>query len=107
MIGLLLVPTDAAAIVRATTLRDVEMRGGPGPQYEPLATIPRSATVRVETCILSPDWCRILWGRDAGWVPGSALGYGEPPLLVPNPYRNDAASGRNSWPNAGSDPGSR
>jgi uncharacterized protein YraI len=73
LIGLLLVPLPAFA-QWATITSNVNMRAGPGRDYEVTTWLPRGTKVNVAQCAAGRPWCDVVWGRRRGWVHESYLG---------------------------------
>jgi uncharacterized protein YraI len=66
-VGLFALPGIAAA-QSAWVVTDLNMRSGPGPQYDVRGVIPANQSVRVEGCTESLSWCRVNHDGRAGWV---------------------------------------
>lgn len=56
----------AAVAAPAVAQSPVNMRAGPGPQYEVLATVPGGATVDVAGC--TGSWCQISYAGESGYA---------------------------------------
>src|SRR6185295_17846387 len=73
----LVLSAGAAAAMPATAESPVNMRAGPGTQFEVLATIPGGATVDVGGC--AANWCQVSYGGESGYANSSYLAMaGEP-----------------------------
>lgn len=82
--GMLLFPGVAAAVPALVT-GDLNIRTGPGTQYQRLGTIPNGNSVEVESCARGFNWCRVYWAGRTGWVSGSYLAYLERGRRAPLP----------------------
>ena len=60
-----LVWSAAAQAVPGEATGDVNMRTGPGTQYQKIATIPGGAPIDVLGC---PSWCQVVYAGRQGWV---------------------------------------
>jgi hypothetical protein len=69
----LLLATTALAETSATATTELNMRAGPGPMHEVVSVIPAGATVAVEGCLDSSNWCRISRDGTDGWAYGAYL----------------------------------
>ncbi|GGK27738.1 DUF1236 domain-containing protein [Salinarimonas ramus] len=63
----------AAAQVAATATTDLNMRAGPGPNYEIVDTIVGNDTVTVVGCLPSSAWCRVQYQGTEAWAYGDYL----------------------------------
>lgn len=59
-------PVSAALSASATT--DLNLRSGPGPQYDVQSVIPSTAEVDVEGCIAEAEWCEVSYNGTTGWA---------------------------------------
>lgn len=97
--GAILLLAPAIALAESALLTDtVELRGGPGADHARVAEAEEGARVKVFRC--ENRWCRIAFGRERGWVPGSCLAAankadagsdgprGLPLVLGPGPVRS-------------------
>lgn len=71
--ALLLAPLPALA-QWATIPANVNMRAGPGTDYEVLTWLRRGTHVNVVGCVADRPWCDVVWGRHRGWVNVAYLG---------------------------------
>ena len=71
----LLTPGVAAAAVSAVVTTDLNIRTGPGPQYQRFGTIPGGYQVTVFGCLTGYNWCDVNWAGTRGWVSGNYLAY--------------------------------
>ena len=67
----LVLSAGAAAAAPATAESPVNMRAGPGTQYEVVATIPGGATVDVAGC--TGSWCQVTFAGESGFASRSYL----------------------------------
>jgi uncharacterized protein YraI len=65
----LAVSGGVAAAASATT--DLNMRAGPGPNYQVVGVIPAGAPVDVLDC--TGSWCNVAYGRNSGYANASYL----------------------------------
>ena len=73
----LLLPAGAATAAPATAESAVNMRSGPGTQYEVVATIAGGATVDVAGC--TGSWCQVSFNGASGFANRSYLAMGGEP----------------------------
>lgn len=67
--GFVLVAGSAAfAAMTATTVTDLNVRAGPGPQYPTVGLATRGSTAVLDGCIEGSKWCRIDVNGLRGWV---------------------------------------
>lgn len=57
----------AAAPFEAETITDLNMRSGPGPDFEVVEVIPAETAVTVESCLEDQGWCRVSHAGASGW----------------------------------------
>jgi uncharacterized protein YraI len=65
----LVLPSVAAAVPGYTT-GNVNVRTGPGTQYQAITTAPAGSGVDILGCIPGRAWCDIVLGNLRGWVSG-------------------------------------
>lgn len=65
------VPAHADTTAQATT--DLNIRSGPGPQYEPIGVIAGGDNVVVDGCVEASSWCQVTYGGQTGWSYGEYL----------------------------------
>ncbi len=65
----LVLPSVAAAVPGFTT-GNVNVRTGPGTQYQAIATAPAGSGVDILGCMPGRAWCDIVLGNLRGWVSG-------------------------------------
>ncbi|MGL4414822.1 DUF1236 domain-containing protein [Roseinatronobacter monicus] len=69
----MLLATSAFAETSATAYTDLNLRAGPGVNYEILSVIPASQAVTVDGCLEASNWCRVAFGEVNGWASGDYL----------------------------------
>lgn len=76
------IATGAAASTTAFATTDLNLRAGPGPQYQIVDVIAGEDPAIVEGCIADANWCKVSYDGQEGWAYGSyltaALGEGLP-----------------------------
>lgn len=90
MSGGLFMPGAAFAAATAFTTTDLNIRTGPGAEFQRFDTIPQGQPVTVHGCLAGYNWCDISWGIERGWVSGdylayAAQGYARRPVTVIGP----------------------
>lgn len=63
----LLTSTAALADFNATATTDLNIRSGPGPQFEVIGAIANSDTASVSGCIEGSKWCQVTYNGTTGW----------------------------------------
>ena len=63
----LLTSTAALADFNATATTDLNIRSGPGPQFEVIGAIANSETASVGGCIEGSKWCQVTYNGTTGW----------------------------------------
>ncbi len=58
----------AQAEMMATTVNDLNVRAGPGPQYPSVGLATRGSTAVLDGCIEGSRWCRVDVNGMRGWV---------------------------------------
>ncbi|MGO7515574.1 SH3 domain-containing protein, partial [Rhizobium ruizarguesonis] len=56
------------AEMMATTVNDLNVRAGPGPQYPTVVLATRGSTAVLDGCIEGSLWCRVDVNGMRGWV---------------------------------------
>lgn len=86
--GFLLAGT-AYAETAVTVATDLNLRSGPGPNYQILAVMPASSSASVIGCLAETSWCKVAFEGQTGWAAGDYLAakLGEETVLV---YQNRA-----------------
>lgn len=70
---LTLAAVPASADFSAQAMTDLNLRAGPGPQYEIIGVIKGEDTAFVEGCLEDADWCRVSYKGTEGWAYGAYL----------------------------------
>jgi uncharacterized protein YraI len=84
----LVLSAGAASAAPATAESPINMRAGPGPQYEVVATIPGGATVDVAGC--TGSWCQVNYAGESGFANRGSLALAEvAPVAVAPGYAYD------------------
>jgi len=65
-------PTFAQS-AEAIAATDLNIRSGPGPQFEVVGVIPGGETTAVEGCLDASPWCKIDFNGATGWASSSYL----------------------------------
>jgi uncharacterized protein YraI len=68
-----LLPAAALADVSGTPTADLNLRQGPGTQYDIIATMPEGAPIVIEGCLETYDWCRVSYDGATGYASASYL----------------------------------
>lgn len=63
-----LLATPLAAAVDATATTDLNMRAGPGPQFEVVDVIGGEDSVTVQSCTEGGQWCMVSYDGTEGWA---------------------------------------
>ena len=79
--GLLALSTGFAAAAPAVVQQDLNLRAGPGIDYEVIAAMPSGATVDVMGC--EAGWCRVAFGDTTGFASRGYLGLGGGVAVAP------------------------
>ncbi|WP_116597122.1 DUF1236 domain-containing protein [Primorskyibacter marinus] len=90
--GLAAAPVAAALSANATT--DLNLRAGPGPQFQIEEVIAAEDEVTVEGCLDSGDWCEVSYDGTTGWAYSAYLttpGENEPVVIYENQDDMDVA----------------
>ncbi|MBY6005781.1 DUF1236 domain-containing protein [Salipiger bermudensis] len=66
ILGILASPAMAA--MTASTTTELNLRTGPGPQYEVAAVLPADAELDVQGCLEAADWCEVSYDGTSGWA---------------------------------------
>lgn len=69
----LVLASSAYAETTATAWTDLNLRAGPGANYDVIAVIPASQSVVVDGCLDESNWCRVTMGEANGWASGDYL----------------------------------
>lgn len=79
--GVLALTTGVAAAAPAVVQNDLNLRAGPGTDYEVIAAMPAGSTINVMGCEAS--WCQVAFGDTTGYASRSYLGGGGPAAAGP------------------------
>lgn len=69
----LVLSSTAYAQTTATAWTELNLRSGPGANYDIIAVIPTSQSVTVEGCLEESNWCRVSFEENNGWAAGDYL----------------------------------
>lgn len=61
----------------AVVVTDLNMRAGPGPEYEVITAIPGNESVVIHGCTESMSWCQVSWGGQQGWAFAEYIAYAD------------------------------
>ena len=80
-----LAAAPALAQQAATASTDLNLRAGPGPNYEIRGVIPADAAVEISGCIEGYNWCEVAYDGQTGFAYGEYLNVtaGDAPVAVP------------------------
>ena len=78
----------AQASERATTKSDVNLRAGPGTDYDVISTVKAGTTVRVNSCNSGYSWCDVSVSEYQGYISGQYLFYEENGEYYDQPFSN-------------------
>lgn len=67
-IALLALGTGAYAQTTATATTDLNIRSGPGPQYEVIGAIDANGEATVNGCLEGSKWCTVTYNGTNGWA---------------------------------------
>ncbi|MFN3823732.1 MAG: DUF1236 domain-containing protein [Pseudorhodobacter sp.] len=68
-----LMSSGAYAQSNVMAYTDLNLRSGPGPQFEIISVIPANGEVIVEGCLDAASWCKVTHDGMAGWASGDYL----------------------------------
>jgi len=68
-----LLSSGAYAQSTASAWTDLNLRAGPGPQFEIIGVIPANGEVAVEGCLEVASWCKVTHDGMDGWASGDYL----------------------------------
>jgi len=78
----------ALAAMEATATTDLNLRAGPGSNYQVQDVITGNDMVMVDGCLEAANWCQVTYNDTTGWAYGDYLTVspegGEPMALYPN-----------------------
>ncbi|NDV88824.1 DUF1236 domain-containing protein [Aurantimonas aggregata] len=66
--GFLAFSSSALAQTAATATTDLNLRSGPGPQYEVLGAIPSDGSATITGCLEDSKWCQVTYEGTEGWA---------------------------------------
>ena len=66
--GALMTASALGQTAIATATSDLNIRSGPGPQFEILGVIPAASTATVEGCLDQSLWCQVAYEDVTGWA---------------------------------------
>jgi uncharacterized protein YraI len=66
--GFLALSSSALAQTAATATTDLNVRSGPGPQYEVVGVIPSDGSATVSGCLEDSKWCQVAHDGTEGWA---------------------------------------
>lgn len=82
-IGGLFLASSVYAETQATAWTDLNLRAGPGSNYDIISVIPAAQSVQVDGCLDASNWCRVTDGDSIGWASGDYLtAVVEAPIVV-------------------------
>ncbi|QXT40619.1 DUF1236 domain-containing protein [Gymnodinialimonas ceratoperidinii] len=64
----LLMGTAASAAVQANATTDLNLRAGPGPQFDVIDVIDGEGEVTVTSCLETRNWCEVTYEGQTGWA---------------------------------------
>ena len=65
-----------AQSAEAIAATDLNIRSGPGPQYEVLGVIPGGESAAVDGCLAEASWCKVVFDGKTGWSSSDYLAVG-------------------------------
>ena len=70
VLGALVLPAavNAQQAVTAYTSADLNLRDGPGTEFQVILAMPRGAQVQVSYCSSEDVWCFVQYGQNTGWA---------------------------------------
>lgn len=72
-IAALMVAATPALAATATATTDLNLRAGPGPDFEIVGVIAGSDQAEVEGCLDEANWCKVSYNGQEGWAYGEYL----------------------------------
>lgn len=61
-------PSLALAATMATATTDLNLRAGPGPNYEVIGVVQNNGEVTIDGCIEGSKWCEVTYQGKKGWA---------------------------------------
>lgn len=68
-----LMSSGAYAQSSVVAYTDLNLRSGPGPQFDIISVIPANGEVMVEGCLEAASWCKVIHDGINGWASGDYL----------------------------------
>lgn len=68
-----LLSSGAQAQTTVVAWTDLNLRSGPGPQYQIIGMIPTNGEVMVDGCLETASWCKVTHAGMVGWASGDYL----------------------------------
>lgn len=63
----------AMAQTAVTAVTDLNVRAGPGPQYQVIGVMPIDSSANLNGCAEGSSWCSVTWSGGDGWVSSDYL----------------------------------
>lgn len=82
LLGAVSIPAVAAAQATAVATTDLNMRAGPGPQFEVLTAIDANDPVTIHGCTETRNWCQVTWEGQQGWAYAEYLRHAEQDVII-------------------------
>lgn len=82
LLGAVSIPALAAAQVSAVATTDLNMRAGPGPQFEVIGAIEASGPVTIIGCTETRSWCQVEWQGQQGWAFAEYLQHADQQVVI-------------------------
>jgi uncharacterized protein YraI len=81
-VGAVSLPAIAAAQLTAMATTDLNMRTGPGPQFEIITAINANDPVTILGCTETRSWCQVEWQGQTGWAFAEYLQHAEQDVII-------------------------
>ncbi|HEX2255874.1 MAG TPA: DUF1236 domain-containing protein [Afifellaceae bacterium] len=102
LIGAVSFPAIAAAQqLSAVATTDLNMRSGPGPQFEVITAIDANAPVTVLGCTEARNWCQVEWQGQTGWAYAEYLQQADQQVILSEAPQGQVPVARYEGPSAG------
>ena len=72
-LGTMALAGAAQAATEAMATTDLNLRAGPGPNYEVVDVIANEGMVMIDGCVAESNWCKVSYDGNEGWAYGSYL----------------------------------
>jgi uncharacterized protein YraI len=83
LLGAVSFPAIAAAQqLAAVATTDLNMRTGPGPQFEVITAIEANAPVTILGCTEARNWCQVEWQGQTGWAFAEYLQHADQQVVI-------------------------